>query len=191
MDEIVKQAMGRWPDVPHCFGWLGLDGRGDWFLRDQPSQDRGAFSSGVPGAKGSRLEHAGLIAFIQRNYASDEVGQWYFQNGPQRVYVELEVTPWIWRISDSQEITSHTGIPAQFQSALLDERGWLYLQTSLGCGLVHTQDMMRAAQTAEDQAWELRTLAAQELPQRYHYVQSPQNRLITSTGPAGPLMAAD
>ena len=73
MDEIVKQAMGRWPDVPHCFGWLGLDGRGDWFLRDQPSQDRGAFSSGVPGAKGSRLEHAGLIAFIQRNYASDEV----------------------------------------------------------------------------------------------------------------------
>ena len=25
MDEIVKQAMAKWPNVPHCYGWLGLD----------------------------------------------------------------------------------------------------------------------------------------------------------------------
>ncbi|MEO6353290.1 MAG: DUF2946 family protein, partial [Burkholderiaceae bacterium] len=22
MDEIVKQAIAKWPDVPHCYGWL-------------------------------------------------------------------------------------------------------------------------------------------------------------------------
>ena len=24
MDEIVKQAMAKWPNVPNCYGWLGL-----------------------------------------------------------------------------------------------------------------------------------------------------------------------
>ena len=23
MDDIVKKAMAKWPDVPHCYGWLG------------------------------------------------------------------------------------------------------------------------------------------------------------------------
>jgi hypothetical protein len=45
-------------------------------------------------AKGSLLQHEKLIDFIQRNYESDAQGQWFFQNGPQRVYVELEATPW-------------------------------------------------------------------------------------------------
>ena len=30
MDDIVKQAMAKWPNVPHCYGWLGLDARGNW-----------------------------------------------------------------------------------------------------------------------------------------------------------------
>ncbi len=25
MDAIVEQAMRKWPNVPHCYGWLGLD----------------------------------------------------------------------------------------------------------------------------------------------------------------------
>ncbi|MCD6666313.1 MAG: DUF2946 family protein, partial [Hydrogenophaga sp.] len=28
MDEIVKAAMAKWPQVPACYGWLGLDARG-------------------------------------------------------------------------------------------------------------------------------------------------------------------
>ena len=28
MDDIVKQAMAKWPNVPHCYGWLALDARG-------------------------------------------------------------------------------------------------------------------------------------------------------------------
>ena len=27
MDEIVKQALAKWPNVPHCTGWLLLDRR--------------------------------------------------------------------------------------------------------------------------------------------------------------------
>ena len=98
MDDIVKQAMLKWPNVPHCYGWLGLDARGNWYMRDDGAQAQGGFTSGAPGAKGSRLEHAKLIDFIQRNYACDDAGMWYFQNGPQRVFVELDITPWIWRI---------------------------------------------------------------------------------------------
>lgn len=29
MDDIVKQAMVKWPNVPDCYGWLGLDARGN------------------------------------------------------------------------------------------------------------------------------------------------------------------
>ena len=25
MDDIVRQAIAKWPNVPHCYGWLGLD----------------------------------------------------------------------------------------------------------------------------------------------------------------------
>jgi len=34
MDEIVKQALAKWPNVPHCTGWLLLDRRGQWRMRD-------------------------------------------------------------------------------------------------------------------------------------------------------------
>ena len=51
MDDIVKQAMAKWPNVPHAYGWLGLDARGNWYLRDDQAQGLGAFNSGVPGAR--------------------------------------------------------------------------------------------------------------------------------------------
>lgn len=73
MDAIVKQAMAKWPNVPDCYGWLGLDQRGRWWLRDFAAQAAGAFAV----SKGSRLEHAQLIAFIERNYAVDERGCWF------------------------------------------------------------------------------------------------------------------
>ena len=174
MDDVVKQAMARWPTVPACFGWLGLDGRGNWYMRDDAAQHAGSFAGGQPGAKGSRIEHQGLVAFIQRNYACDENGRWYFQNGPQRVFVELEVTPWIWRISEQLEISAHDGSAASFQAALLDQHGHLYLQTSVGVGLVHTQDMGWAAQAIEAHGWALETVTAASLAARYCFVLSPQ-----------------
>ena len=65
MDDIVKQAMLKWPNVPHCFGWLGLDARGNWYMRDDRAQAQGAFASGVPGAKGSLLQHAIGLAEVR------------------------------------------------------------------------------------------------------------------------------
>ena len=102
MDDIVKQALAKWPNVPDCYGWLGLDARGNWYMRDDRVQAAGPFANPLAGgslqSKGSMLKHEKLIDFIQRNYESDASGCWFFQNGPQKVYVELEATPWIWRI---------------------------------------------------------------------------------------------
>ena len=70
-------AIARWPNVPACYDWLSLDRRGDWRLQ------------------GERVTHRGLIEFMNRQYGSDETGRWFVQNGPQRVYVELAATPWI------------------------------------------------------------------------------------------------
>lgn len=174
MDEIVKQAMVKWPNVPHCYGWLGLDARGNWYMRDDAAQARGAFASGMPGAKGSLLKHEKLIDFIQRNYGCDEAGQWYFQNGPQRVYVELEVAPWVWRVDDQGQVHAHDGRLTSCQRCITDERGWLYLQTPLGFGLVHTQDVAQAANQIEAGRWTVEDVAGAELARHYGYVSSPQ-----------------
>ena len=174
MDDIVKQAMAKWPHVPHCYGWLGLDARGNWYMRDDRAQAQGAFTSGLRGAKGSLLQHAKLIEFIQRNYDCDAQGQWFFQNGPQRVYVELETTPWVWRVAEGGAVHAHDGTPASVLRAVTDELGWLYLETSKGFGLVHTQDVMHAANMIERGQWSLVEAARQGLPQKYGFVLSPQ-----------------
>lgn len=174
MDDLVMQALAKWPNVPHCYGWLGLDGRGNWYLRDDAAQAQGRFGSGNPGSKGSILRHEKLIEFIQRNYAADPQGCWFFQNGPQRVYVELEVSPWVWRVSNSGEvITSHTGQSARYIRCLMDEYGWLYLETSQGFGLVHTQDMFEAAKAIEEESWIVENAQRSSLENRYGYVSSP------------------
>jgi hypothetical protein len=173
MDDIVKQAMLTWPNVPNCFGWLGLDARGHWYMRDDHAQHAGSFASGLPGAKGSLLQHRKLIEFIGRNYAGDDRGLWYFQNGPQRVYVELEATPWIWRISDDFRICSQDDRPADYLEAFVDEKGWFYLKTSLGFGLVHSQDVRIAADAIEQLGWIPSNVSRAELPGRFKFVTSP------------------
>ena len=174
MDDIVKAAMAKWPNVPDCFGWLGLDARGNWYMRDDRVQAAGPF----PDSKGSLLQHEKLIDFIQRNYAPDDEGQWYFQNGPQRVYVELEATPWVWRLQPDGSVVAHTGAPAgAVERCLLDEAGRLYLVTALGLGLVHTSDMAQAADQVEQGAWQPEPVAADSLPQRWAFVRSPQRAL--------------
>jgi hypothetical protein len=176
MDDLVKQAIAKWPNVPDCYGWLGLDARGHWYLRDDPAQAAGPFAG--PGAsaqsKGSRLLHDRLIGFIQRNYESDRQGRWYFQNGPQRVYVELEATPYVWRVQPDLAVVAHTGQPARVQRCLLDEAGHVYLDTDLGLGRVHTLDMGHAADAVEQGLWVPQPVQATSLPARFAYVPSPQ-----------------
>jgi hypothetical protein len=143
-------------------------------MRDDRAQAQGSFASKIPDAKGSLLKHEKLIDFIGRNYATDAQGQWYFQNGPQRVYVELEATPWIWRISPDGSVRSHSGQAAQCAAAYVDEAGYAYLQTDVGFGLVHTQDVALAAQSIEAGTWTLEPCARADLPRRFHYVAHPQ-----------------
>jgi hypothetical protein len=103
MDDIVKQAMAKWPNVPDCYGWLALDARGAWRMRDERAQHLD-----LPGDK---VIQAKLLGFINRNYAVDERGCWYFQNGPQRVYLNLEATPYIARTDPQHGLLLHTGEP--------------------------------------------------------------------------------
>ena len=174
MDDIVRQAMAKWPNVPDCYGWLGLDSRGQWWMRDDKAQALGDFQSGLPGAKGSALRHEKLIEFIHRNYEADEQGCWYFQNGPQRVYVELEATPYIWGLSDKFEVRSHTGSVVKADNCLMDETGRVYLSTAQGLGLVHSLDVGRVANALDMNLWPLLDCVSSELPKLYGYVTSPQ-----------------
>jgi Protein of unknown function (DUF2946) len=179
MEDIVKAALAKWPKVPACYGWLGLDARGQWWMRDDRAQGLGAFTSGVPGAKGSQLKHDKLIAFIHRNYEvlseGPGAGQWFFQNGPQRVYVELQATPLIWRVQADFSITAHTGAQARAQRCVLDEHGRVYLDADIGFGLVHTQDVYLAAEAIEQGLWVPEEVPTRELPTRFGYVRSPQS----------------
>ena len=174
MDDIVKQALAKWPNVPDCYGWLGLDARGNWYMRDDRAQAAGSFSNGTPLSKGSLLKHEKLIDFIHRNYQADERGQWSFQNGPQRVYVELEVAPLIWRVNADFSINAHTGEGTSANCCIVDEQGRVYLATPMGLGLVHTQDVGLAADALELGLWPREDQRADELPSRFAFVKSPQ-----------------
>jgi len=177
MDEIVKAAMRKWPTVPHCYGWLALDARGDWYLRDAAAQAAGPF----PRVKGSRIEHEGLREFIQRNYEADARGCWYFQNGPQRVYIELEAAPWVFRLDGPVQgphgrwrISAPGARQARHRAAWLDELGRLFLDCDLGFGLVHSLDTDVAALAVEAGDWLPGEMAFARMPAHFGYVLRPQ-----------------
>ncbi len=175
MDDIVKAALAKWPNVPDCYGWLGLDARGQWYMRDDRAQAAGPFAGAeaTAASRGALLRHDKLIEFIHRNYEPDVLGQWFFQNGPQRVYVELEATPLIWRVQPDFSVRAHSGVEGRIQRCVIDEHGRLYLDTDLGLGLIHSQDMVQAAEAVEQGLWVPMEVATRELPQRFGYVRSP------------------
>lgn len=134
MDEIVKQAMAKWPNVPHCYGWLALDARGNWRMRDERAQKLNL--------AGDRIGNAALVGFINRNYLRDTQGRWYFQNGPQRVYVNLEATPFIVRTDPTHGLVLHTGEPLQTIDAVwMTEHGLLVLQDGERVAQIDDRDM--------------------------------------------------
>lgn len=134
MDENVKLAMAKWPNVPHCYGWLGLDARGNWRMRDEHAQ--------ALGLAGDKIVHPALLAFINRNYLHDVQGRWYFQNGPQRVYVTLEAAPYIARTDPAQGFILHTGEPvAIIDRAWMTETGQLLLEGNEKIAMLDDRDM--------------------------------------------------
>jgi len=127
MDEQVLRSLIKWPNVPDCFGWLALDRRGQWRMRDEFAQQHQ-----LPGQV---IVHAALNEFISRNYVCDTLGRYFFQNGPQRVYISLAATPWIARITPSEkglQIMTQCNSPIEPSLALSDESGNIYI-----VGLIH------------------------------------------------------
>lgn len=135
MDDSVLAAMKRWPDVPAAYGWLSLTARGEWHIHPE--------GSALRGEPGEPIVNTQLVAFINRNYQSDADGCWYFQNGPQRVYVHLSLAPHILRLSDdTSDLVSHTGAQvAAVQHWWLDQAGRLWAQTDLGPGVILDRDL--------------------------------------------------
>lgn len=132
MDDIVKQGMAKWPNVPAVFGWLGLDRRGNWLI------------------KGERISNTIVADFIGRNYERDDQGRWFFQNGPQRVFICLDYTPFIYRLpwelaaGAAQRIETHTGrAVTHVNGAWIDDAGIVLLESEHGVGLVDDRDLER------------------------------------------------
>lgn len=141
IDDLVRQAMARWPNVPAVHGWLRLDRRGRWLL-----VDRGApgFDEARDGA-GSEITSPPIVDFIGRNYGDDGQGRWHWQNGPQRVFVDLELAPLYLRVmgeAPSRSLVTHTGYPVErIGRAAVDADGNLWLVTELGPAVVDDRDL--------------------------------------------------
>lgn len=124
MEDWVLRALARWPNVPALFGWLSLDRRGRWRIKGEP------------------ISRPQILETIGANYAADDYGRWYFQNGPQRGYVQLEYTPWILFGDAAGLLHTHTGAAVQTVSSLwLDDEGSLLMHTEHGLGLLADSEL--------------------------------------------------
>ncbi len=150
MDEIVARSMAKWPDVPDVYGWLSLDRRGNWLL------------------KGERIGNAAFREFISRNYATDAQGRWFFQNGPQRVFVALAYTPLVLHF-EAEALVDHCGRPFAAQQAFVDEEGSVLMLGKPGIGLLDDRDLAAYA----DRAHGLPGIARLAAPGRFGFVAHP------------------
>jgi len=144
MEDIVRAAMARWPNVPAVYGWLQLNARGQWRIRGEP------------------IGNAAIREFIGRNYGADRHGNWFFQNGPQRVYVELELAPLIIRL-DGTVLHSHVGaVVNRLDEVRADEHGRLYFMTEHGPGALDDRDAPALAERLRDASGRVLNEAALE-----------------------------
>ena len=122
--EATRRAMARWPDVPAVFGWLRLDRRARWFVRD------------------GEVRHPGALAFLNAHYGADEDGRWFVQNGPQRAFVALDLAPWVLQLAADGSLHTHTGRRVQAPRSLVStDGGDLCLEFELGLGSVVDRDL--------------------------------------------------
>ena len=150
MDEMVARSMARWPNVPAVYGWLSLDRRGNWRI------------------KGEKIANAALRDFIGRNYASDERGCWYFQNGPQRVFVSLAYTPLVVHF-EGDRLVDQRGVPFEPESVYQDDEGSVLVEGQGQIALLDDRDLERYADRAE----ELPRIAKADVPRRFGFVPDP------------------
>jgi hypothetical protein len=157
MDDIVMRSMAKWPDVPDVYGWLSLDRRGNFLVRS---------TGATPSFE--KIGNRALREFISRNYQADARGCWYFQNGPQRVFVALAYTPLVVHF-EGDALVDHCGRPFQSGQAYLDDEGSVLLQGGGAVGLLDDRDLERFSDGAPD----LQGLARRSAPQRFGYIADP------------------
>jgi Protein of unknown function (DUF2946) len=151
VDEIVARSLAKWPNVPAVYGWLELDRRGNWLI------------------KGSRIGNAALREFIARNYDADDQGRWFFQNGPQRVYVKLSYTPLVVHY-EGEALVDHCGRSFAPLQAFQDDEGSVLIQGERGVALLDDRDLARFA----DRAGELAPIGRAEVEARFRFVSDPR-----------------
>jgi len=152
VDEIVARSVAKWPNVPAVYGWLSLDRRGNWLI------------------KGEKIGNVALREFIARNYDVDSQGRWFFQNGPQRVYVRLAYTPLVVHF-EGDELIDHCARPFGAPVAVfLDDEGSVLVQSERGIALVDDRDLNRYANDGET----LRRIMRSELAARFGFVPDPR-----------------
>jgi len=156
MDDAVLRSLARWPDVPAVYGWLELDRRGNFLIRSATQRFE-------------RIGNAGVRDFIARNYDCDERGCWFFQNGPQRVYVRLAYTPLVVHYEGERLVDQcgrDFGAPDAF---LLDEEGSVLARQERRIALVDDRDLERFAERAA----ELEHIRRADVPRRFGFVPDP------------------
>jgi hypothetical protein len=174
MDPETLVAMARWPNVPACYGWLTLDARGQWRLGE---------------GGGELVRHGGLADYLNRNYAATERGEWFVQNGPQRVYVSLIRAPYVVRLIEAGVWQTHTGLVVQqITQALVDAEGHAYLVCEHGLAGIDDRDLSGLLDSATvvgqetDAVWLdlgqrrllLEVADAAALPERFGFVPQPR-----------------
>ena len=151
MDALVAQAMAKWPNVPAVYGWLSLDRRGNWRI------------------KGERIANQALREFISRNYECDSTGRWYFQNGPQRVYVTLDYTPLVVHY-DGDALRDHCGRPFAARATYVDDEGSVLMEGEGTLALLDDRDLARFA----DSAASLQRIKPDQIQARFRFVKEPK-----------------
>lgn len=143
--------MLKWPNVPAVFGWLALDRRGNWLIR---TGDKGDIAD--PATSFERIGNPAVAEFIDRNYARDGDDRYYFQNGPQKVYVALDYTPYVYRLDDGgTDFVAHTGASSgRIKRVFFDEEGSLILSAELGVGVLLDRDLAAILERFSDRTGE-------------------------------------
>ena len=145
MDQSVLDAVKRWPNVPAVYGWLSLTARGEWKLHPLGDAQSGGAGQGITNTQ--------ILGFINRNYDTQADGAWFFQNGPQRVYVRLDAAPLIIHLEPaSQALVTHHGKTVQRVSGwLCDETGQLYAKTDFGPSRIDDRDLLTLGEVLHTQ----------------------------------------
>jgi hypothetical protein len=160
VDEIVLRAQAKWPDVPDVFGWLALDRRGQWLLRNPVTGGR------------EPIGNAALREFIARNYSCDVRGRWFFQNGPQRVFVRIAYTPFVVRTGDAAFI-DQCGRPFGSDRAMLDDEGSVLVQSGNRIALLDDRDLAGYAEAQGGLIERLPRIVSGEVPRLFGFIRDP------------------